>query len=706
MRLRVALLSLLATFLFFHEYLPPLKRVHLVADIEGYHYPLLNYAFKAVRQGRLPEWDPSIYCGLGFAGNIQAALFYPPNWLLFAVNAGRTGLRFVTLEALAIAHFWLAFYLAWLWLRGHSGRQLPPLLGAAVFAFSGYAVSEVQHLGVICAYAWFPLGLLGIDEALSRQSRRPLWKLVTASTLCLLAGYPPAWAAFLSAAAVYALAAGGGRGLAYCAGGLAVSGLLSMVQIAPAMEASGLKMREQVYGFGLEGGAFFYLEFLLPNYYNQSRLVGIFGPPTEQYLYLGAPAILALLWLVAARRFRLMAKPAALLLAAMLVIRDPLNVVERIAGLHPLFLEALREWNFLPLIPLAAALATCYGIGDFLERIQPWNARWTLWVAMAVSLIWSLRQWRIWRAEGAGFAEGWNTAWEVAVTVLVLVLLLKAPVRPLRSALILLTAWMEFKVYGTSRRFNSAPGSVDREFARDMRTGGPEMGGVDPAAYLEMRRYPEFRVAIDQGPHGTDMRHYGLSTPQGSDPFLPAQYQEAVQALTQFETNRLFRIDFSNTPALDAFGVRYYIAASQSDTARRLSEHPRFRRLGPAKSYFQIFEYLDARPSFRFDAGSAKKTVWLPERRAFRVTSQAGGEFHLLEQFYPGWEAYRDGARVPIERVRGTFQGIRVPAGDHDVEFRYRSKGLRAGALISLFTLALLIWRLHVSRARFLPASP
>ncbi len=699
MRLRVAVFSVLATFLFFHEYLPPLKRVHFISDIEGYHYPLLNYAYKAVREGRLPEWDPSIYSGLGFAGNIQAGLFYPPNWVLFAANSGRTGLRFLSIEALAIAHFWLAFYLAWLWLRGHSGHHLPPLLGAAVFAFSGYAVSEVQHLGVICAFAWFPLGLWGIDEARGQNRLRPLWKLVAASTMCLLAGYPPTWAAMLTAAAVYALVVGGARGLAWCAGALLVSALLSMVQIAPAMESSALKMKEQVYGFGLEGGAFFYLQFFLPNYYNQSRLAGVFGPPAEQYLYLGAPAIVALLWLIGSRRFKLLIAPAALAGAAMMVIKDPGNLVERIANSAPLLLEVLREWNFLPIIPLAAALLTCNGIGDLLERIRPWNAQWTLWAAAALAAAWSLRQLLLWRAEGAGFATDWNTAWEAAVTVLLLIVLFKAPRHLLSFALVLLTAWMEWKVYGTSRRFNSAPGNVDREFAHDMRTGGPDMGGVDPAVYREMRRNPEFRVAIDQGPHGTDMRHYKLSTPQGADPFLPAQYRQAVEAITPFESNRLFRIEFSHTAVLDAFGVRYYIATSQTEVARRLSQHERFRLMEPAKSYFQVFEYLDARPSFRFEAGTANKTSWLPERRAFRVSSKEGGEFHLLEQFYPGWEAYIDGSRVPIERVRGTFQGIRVPPGDHRVDFVYRSKGLRWGALVSITTLGLLLWRLRASRS-------
>jgi len=55
--------------------------------------PVTDYAFQAIRHGRFPEWDPTIYCGLSFVGNIQAALFYPPTWLLFLTNFGTRRFR-------------------------------------------------------------------------------------------------------------------------------------------------------------------------------------------------------------------------------------------------------------------------------------------------------------------------------------------------------------------------------------------------------------------------------------------------------------------------------------------------------------------------------------------------------------------------------------------------------------------------------------
>src|ERR1700690_3746005 len=96
----VAALSLVFTYVFFFEYLPPFRRVLLPFDLQSYHFPQLDYAFRALRHGTFPEWDPTIYCGQSFLGNINAPLFYPPSELMFAANFGRQALSFQSLEDL------------------------------------------------------------------------------------------------------------------------------------------------------------------------------------------------------------------------------------------------------------------------------------------------------------------------------------------------------------------------------------------------------------------------------------------------------------------------------------------------------------------------------------------------------------------------------------------------------------------------------
>src|SRR6202034_3710157 len=153
-------------------------------------------AFQALKRHRLPEWDWTIYSGQPFIGNINTALFYPPTWLLLAANATRTHVSLQSMQVFVILHVWLAFILCYLWLRDRKLSDLASLVGAAIFAFSGFAMQSLQHMGLMGAYAWFPLGFWGIDQVVQTGKYRPLWKVIAASALCFLAGYPPAWLVF------------------------------------------------------------------------------------------------------------------------------------------------------------------------------------------------------------------------------------------------------------------------------------------------------------------------------------------------------------------------------------------------------------------------------------------------------------------------------------------------------------------------------
>src|SRR5260221_8108569 len=104
----VAALSLVFTYLFFFEYLPPARWVDIPYDLQYYHYPLDDFAFRSVKAGHIPQWDPTIYCGMSFVGNPQAALFYPPMWLAVAANFGRDRLGERSLGNLVFCHFLVA----------------------------------------------------------------------------------------------------------------------------------------------------------------------------------------------------------------------------------------------------------------------------------------------------------------------------------------------------------------------------------------------------------------------------------------------------------------------------------------------------------------------------------------------------------------------------------------------------------------------
>jgi hypothetical protein len=68
----------------------------------------------------------------------------------------------------------------------------------------------------------------------------------------------------------------------------------------------------------------------------------------------------------------------------------------------------------------------------------------------------------------------------------------------------------------------------------------------------------------------------------------------------------------------------------------------------------------------------------------------------LVETYDPGWQATVDGAAAPLLRANVAFRAVRVPAGPHVVEFRYRPLSVIAGGAVSIVA----CWLCWVGRSR------
>jgi hypothetical protein len=77
------------------------------------------------------------------------------------------------------------------------------------------------------------------------------------------------------------------------------------------------------------------------------------------------------------------------------------------------------------------------------------------------------------------------------------------------------------------------------------------------------------------------------------------------------------------------------------------------------------------------------------ERVTIAVESAAGGLLVLTDAAYPGWEAAVDGEPTPIYVADVLFRGVWVPAGAHEVSFRYAPSWLPAGFVASFLGVTL-----------------
>lgn len=151
-------------------------------DLANFLYPTYKFAAESWRGGVVPLWNPYLFAGQPFLGDIQSSLFYPINLLTFFLSAP---LAFRDMEYLSVLHFAIAgagmyAFLRWGKWRMANGEsrnsetsitnyrlhRFSALTGAIAFEFSDLFIIHFGNLNLIATAAWLPLVLLFYRRAI------------------------------------------------------------------------------------------------------------------------------------------------------------------------------------------------------------------------------------------------------------------------------------------------------------------------------------------------------------------------------------------------------------------------------------------------------------------------------------------------------------------------------------------------------------
>ncbi|HSM57224.1 MAG TPA: YfhO family protein [Candidatus Sulfomarinibacteraceae bacterium] len=164
------------------------NRILARGDTFLYFYPYWEAAAAALRAGRAPLWNPSLFMGAPFLANSQVGFFYPLNWPLwwlletpFAASAS----IFLHLLVAAGGAYALAR-------RALDLSRSGAWAAALLFAAGGYVTAQVEHINQLQGMAWLPWLLLTADWTLAGDNRRRLrgsLLLAALFALQLLAGH-------------------------------------------------------------------------------------------------------------------------------------------------------------------------------------------------------------------------------------------------------------------------------------------------------------------------------------------------------------------------------------------------------------------------------------------------------------------------------------------------------------------------------------
>lgn len=94
--------------------------------------------------------------------------------------------------------------------------------------------------------------------------------------------------------------------------------------------------------------------------------------------------------------------------------------------------------------------------------------------------------------------------------------------------------------------------------------------------------------------------------------------------------------------------------------------------------------------------GEITMTSYAPNHLKYKSNSEEKQFAVFSEIYYPlGWTAYIDGEKAPILQVNYTLRGLEIPAGEHEIEFKYQLDSYKtstyfayAGSILLIFILA------------------
>jgi len=141
------------------------KNVFCNSDLARYFYPLREFGTEAIRNLRIPLWNPHILCGTPFLATLQPNVFYPLSIVYYLHPS------FIqAFNLYIIIHFMLAGTFMYLLMRYWRFSYIAAAISAIVFTFGGFLTSVIIMNTSMSSFIWIPLIILFFDKALRTSS--------------------------------------------------------------------------------------------------------------------------------------------------------------------------------------------------------------------------------------------------------------------------------------------------------------------------------------------------------------------------------------------------------------------------------------------------------------------------------------------------------------------------------------------------------
>ena len=167
----------------------------------------------------------------------------------------------------------------------------------------------------------------------------------------------------------------------------------------------------------------------------------------------------------------------------------------------------------------------------------------------------------------------------------------------------------------------------------------------------------------------------------------PATFDEMTAVLTEEGPCALY--EFAGALPRAKLYTDWQVSADDNETLKQLAS-PAFN---PAQKVLVASRLpAPAAANAKESAGAVDFTSYAPKRIGLSAKAAAPSVLLLNDRFDPGWKVTVDGKPAELLRCNYIMQGVRVPPGEHQIEFRFAAPV--TAFVISLLGLALGLWLL------------
>lgn len=639
-------------------------RVLYFGDIGLYFAPLLDFQRRTLLDGRVPLWNPHLWCGTPFWGNPQAWPLYPSSALLYLFPAEKA------VGMVGAGHCLWAAWGTFAFLRRVGRGTWASLLGALCWGFGGHLVSKMQFPNMTQAASFLPWLLWALEGVALTATVRRSATLAVFVGLSLLAAHPQMFLMQFYTGVAYLVwrllslpKPKRGRVLLLTSGAFLLGIGLAMGYLLPVAEMARESVRVRL---SLAAANRFILppyaltNFVLPNFFGNPQTEMPFvarGNFWEAACYAGiVPFVLAVCAVVfGLRRADVWFWAGAATVSVWL---------------------SLGRDAFL----YTVAFYTLPGVSKFHDA-----ARWLHIGTFALAYL---------AACGMdGLFTGWKQAqWVVGAFLLAAT---AGDLLPFSSAL---NPTMPASVYQAARTRPQNDTNARTWYADESRAwerfvsyrSYDNVNTPNQAAAFFASQMPNVFVFES----GRDAAGY--------EPVHRADMDALVQAL---------RRDKEESPLLPVLGVQAVVCGRGRDL------HPIKAPILPQRGRAQLWQTWRAaqnhdealarvtQPDFdgvpfvegvkEQNSATFPQTLSIVEPTPERVfiplpPKHGGGLLVLADALHPGWQARVDGKNAPVLRVNGALRGVRVLPDTKTVEFHYEPDSVRLGLFVSLAAVGIL----------------